>query len=83
MISVVPRFQWFTPPKSNIDTKNDGFKKCISFQIWLFWVSMLVLGGVLAFIPPFCCGMVFFFWKFQNLLGGNAGLHFGESLFSD
>ncbi len=27
---------WFTPPKSNIDTKNDGCLKCISFQIWLF-----------------------------------------------
>ena len=24
----------YTPPKSNIDTKNDGFLKCISFQIW-------------------------------------------------
>ena len=23
-----------------------GFFKCISFQTWLFWVSMLVFGGV-------------------------------------
>ena len=23
-----------TAQKSNIDTKNDGFSKCISFQIW-------------------------------------------------
>ena len=37
------------PPKSNIDTKNDGFLKCISFQTWLFGVSMLVFGGVILY----------------------------------
>ena len=36
------RFRVCTHPKSNIDTKNDVFFKCISFQKWLLWVSMLV-----------------------------------------
>ena len=35
-----------TPPKSNIDTKKWWFGKCISFQTWLFWVSMLDFMGV-------------------------------------
>ena len=35
-----------TPQKSNIETKNDALEKCISFQTWLFWVSMLVSGRV-------------------------------------
>ena len=36
-----------TPPKSNIDTKNDDLKylQCISFQTWLFWVSLLDFRG--------------------------------------
>ena len=33
-------------PKSKIDTKHDGFLKRISFQIWLFSVSMLIFGGL-------------------------------------
>ena len=37
---------FYPPPKSNIDTKNDGFLQCIFFQTCLFWVSMLVFGGV-------------------------------------
>ena len=46
----VPNYR--TPPKLNIDTKNIQnwcFLKCISFQVWLLWVSMLVFGGVIAF----------------------------------
>ena len=35
-----------TLQKTNIDTKHDVFLKCISFQMWLFWVSMLVVEGV-------------------------------------
>ena len=34
------------PPKSNIDSKNDGFLICLSFQIWLFWVSSRLFSGV-------------------------------------
>ena len=37
------------PPKSNIDAKHIQkwwFFKCISFQIWLFWISMFPFGGV-------------------------------------
>lgn len=35
------------PPKSNIDIYQKWcFFNCISFQIWLCWVSMLVFGGV-------------------------------------
>ena len=33
------------PKKSKIDTKNDGCLKCISFQIWPFWVSMFSIRG--------------------------------------
>ena len=33
-----------TPPKSNIDTKNDDLQ-CSSFQTWLFWVSLLDFRG--------------------------------------
>ena len=39
------------PPTSNIDTKNDGCLKCISFWIWQFLVSMLVLRRCSDFLP--------------------------------
>ena len=35
-----------TPRQTNMDTQNDGFGKGGSFQIWLFWVSMLNFGAV-------------------------------------
>ena len=36
-----------TPQKSNIDRYLEYcFFQCISFQVWLFWVSMLLFGGV-------------------------------------
>ena len=39
-----------TPPKTNIDTQNDGLQKVIyPFQIWQFSISMLVFGGVALF----------------------------------
>ena len=34
------------PPKTNIDNTKWFFGKCISFQTWLFWVSMLGFRGV-------------------------------------
>ena len=36
----------YTPPKFNIDSQNDGLGRCISFEIRLFWVSMLNFRGV-------------------------------------
>ena len=40
-------YHGFTPPKFNIDTKKDGLDNVyISFQIWLFWISMLNFTGV-------------------------------------
>ena len=45
-----PTFVWECnpPPKSNIDTENDGFLKCrILSNMASFWVSMLVLGSVM------------------------------------
>ena len=41
------------PPKSNIDTKH-GFLKCMSFQTWQFWVSMLVFRRCIYFYFPIC-----------------------------
>ena len=35
-----------TPPKSNIDSKNDGPWKMYPCKTWLFWVSMLDFMGV-------------------------------------
>ena len=40
----------YIPQEFNIDTKNDGWENCISFQTWLFWVSMLNFGGYAAAI---------------------------------
>ena len=41
-----------TPPKSNIDTKHDGFfQMYISFRIWLFLISTLNFRGVLIRKP--------------------------------
>ena len=37
-----------TPPKTNMDTQNDGLEKVDSFKIWQFLVSMLDFWGVLA-----------------------------------
>ncbi len=48
-------FDWImvahiTPPKTNIDTQNDGLQKVIyPFQIWQFSISMLVFRGVALF----------------------------------
>ena len=53
----VPSYQMLISPKSNIDTLKWCFFKCISFQIWLFSVSMLDLGGVIGF----CLSL---FWSF-------------------
>ena len=40
----------------NIDTKNGWVLECISFQIWQFWVSMLVFEGVTPIKWPFLHG---------------------------
>ena len=44
----------YTPPKSNIDTKNDGFLKCISgFKYGvILGPSMLAFGGVSLEMSP-------------------------------
>ena len=44
-----------TPWKSNIHTKKWRFGKGISFQIWLFWVSILSFGGVICVTNWACC----------------------------
>ena len=55
--------------KSNIDTKNDGFQNVyISFQIWLFWVSMLVFGGI-------CLIACAFFWGGNKNMSAFVGTH--------
>ena len=39
------------PPKSNIDTQNDGcFSMYLRLQTWLCWVSMLDFRGI-NFVP--------------------------------
>jgi len=45
-------FKFLRPPlKCKIDTKNDGFKMYVSFQICLFCVSMLKFQGCNLFVP--------------------------------
>ena len=59
------------PPKTNMDTQNDGFLmffKCISFQIWLFWVSMLVFGGVHLQKGPFFIATLVFQRVFVSIV---------------
>ena len=36
----------FSQAPKSIDTKNDGVFRCISFETWLFWVSMWDFRGV-------------------------------------
>ena len=46
----------YTPPKSNIDTKNDGLENVCPFKrgdFGIFWVSMLDFRGVcISYFPP-------------------------------
>ena len=49
------------PPKFDIDTNNDGLKKCISFQIWFFWVSTLFSKVYLDTKNPWCFTKLAFF----------------------
>ncbi len=36
------KVDWYTSPKTNMDTQNDGLEKVDSFKIWPFLVSTLV-----------------------------------------
>ena len=40
----------YTPPKTNMDTENDGLEKGDSLKIWPFLISMLDLWGVVCII---------------------------------
>ena len=69
------------PQNKNIDTKNDGLEmigKCISFQTWLFWVSMLDFRGVCLVSNIFCgTGRSNFFtddacWRSWSHFGGRS-----------
>ena len=44
-------FKIDTPPKSNIDTKNDGFKMYLPFKYGYSGVSMLLFGGCKGELP--------------------------------
>ena len=41
---------WYTSPKTNMDTQNDGLEKVDSSTTWPFLVSMLDFWGITDFL---------------------------------